>query len=143
MLCLPNQNCPHLVRGLDQGMEGLEQGPQTEGLFVGDYQVKTQDLTTITTSTGPGYSSKQVRGIEGNSRQSTRPYRVTHHDRIQDCPNPQGHGMGNSGHVPCTMAWGWGQYICSLSRTAPAPGCGDQLDPRPQSGQVSLEMATS
>lgn len=49
MWCLPNQNCPHLVRGLGQGMEGLEQepqtegleqGPETEGLLVRDYQMK-------------------------------------------------------------------------------------------------------
>lgn len=40
--CLPNQNCSHLVRGLGQGMEGLEQGPQTEGLLVGDDQMKVE-----------------------------------------------------------------------------------------------------
>lgn len=44
--------------------------------------------------------------MEGGSRHSTRPYRVTHHDRIQDCHNPWGHGMGNNGHVPWAMAWG-------------------------------------
>lgn len=56
-LCLPSQNCPHLGRGLGQGMEGLEKGPKTEGLLVGNYQVKTEDLITITTLTGPNYSS--------------------------------------------------------------------------------------
>lgn len=35
MLCIPTQNCPHLIRGLGQGMEGL---------LVGNYQVKIEDL---------------------------------------------------------------------------------------------------
>lgn len=70
--------------------------------------------------------------MEGGSRHSTRPYRVTHHDRIQDCHNPWGHRMGNNGHVPWAMAWGKGQYICPHSETASAPGYGGQLDLTPE-----------
>lgn len=59
----PKQLASRQRPGPRHGRKGwMEKGPQREGLLVGNYQVKLENLTTITTSTGPGYSSEQVRG---------------------------------------------------------------------------------
>ena len=95
MLRLPSPKCPHPGRLLGQGREGQEQGPQAPGRFAGSYEVKPEDLTTITTSTGPAYSSEPVRA-NGWRLQTvyTQPHGVNHHDRTRDGLYPSGHGMG-------------------------------------------------
>ena len=65
---------------------------------MGNYKMKPLDLTTITTSTGPGYSSVPVRGNGGSSRESRGPRRVRHQGRARTTTIHGDRGWG-TGHA--------------------------------------------
>lgn len=80
---------------------------------MGNYEVKPEDLTTITTSTGLGYSSEPVRGNGGRLQTEHMALQGEPPGQSKDHHYPQGQGMGNSGH---------GVRVVSLPPVTPSPG---------------------
>lgn len=101
MLCLPSQKCPHPGRLLGLDKSGQEQRLRTAGLLAGNYEVKPEDLTTITTSTGPGYSSEPATANAWRLRTvCTQPHGVNRHNTSRDGHGPRGHGVGTVPVLP-------------------------------------------
>lgn len=120
-VCLPcpASPTPRKRPGPMHGGAGLSSRNHREGLPVGNYQLKLENLTTITTWRGPGYSSEQV---TGNGRRLH-----TEHTAPQGEPTGQEQGlslprdMGRGAVAMLPGSWhGDGGSI-------PAPGLGQTL----------------
>lgn len=61
---------------------------------MGNYEVKPEDLTTITTSTGLGYSSEPVRGNGGRLQTEHMALQGNHQDRARTTTTHRDRGWG-------------------------------------------------